>query len=191
MTYRRFRTIKHLVFDFIHRTKGKVDYPSLEREVLQQFPNSAFNPSHWSWYRNQCSKGRFAAHFSTEEKTNMASTMRRGPRGDQLVRQRAAPILRSVRQAIEQAADGDQDLEFKIRRWIFARLQMDEAQPKRKMKKALWELGSRRCRHCGGEFKSLTGLELHRLDSTKGYLLDNCVLVHRACHVDMERGEKS
>lgn len=43
-----FRTIKALVFDHVHRTKGLVDYEALTGLVLQHFPNSAWKRTHWS-----------------------------------------------------------------------------------------------------------------------------------------------
>lgn len=75
---KRFPTIKACVFDFIHSNAGQVEYPAIEEVVLKQFPDSAFKRSHWSWYRYQCTKGRFANQFSATEKKNMAAAMRTG-----------------------------------------------------------------------------------------------------------------
>jgi len=70
-------TIKELVFDFIHRHDGRVDYAKLMGAVLREFPTSAFKRTHWYWYRYQCTKGRFADQFSAAEKAGMAATKRR------------------------------------------------------------------------------------------------------------------
>ena len=36
----KYRTIKALVFDYVHRTAGVVDYDALTSEVLRHFPGS-------------------------------------------------------------------------------------------------------------------------------------------------------
>jgi len=71
------RTIKELVLEFIHRCEGRVDYAALEHAVMSEFPWSKFKPTHWSWYRSQCTKGRFADQFTEIEKANMEATKRR------------------------------------------------------------------------------------------------------------------
>jgi len=70
------RTIKELVLEFIHRCKGRVDYAALEHAVMSEFPWSKFRPTHWSWYRSQCTKGKFADQFTEIEKANMEATKR-------------------------------------------------------------------------------------------------------------------
>jgi len=69
-------TIKALVLDTIHRTRGCVDYETLERAVLKHFPWSAFKKTHWAWYRYQCTKGRLRHLLSTKEKENLAPSGR-------------------------------------------------------------------------------------------------------------------
>lgn len=76
MSERRFKTIKALVFDEIHRSQGRIKYCKLEEHVLKQFPSSAFKKTHWTWYRYQCTKGKYANHFSKLEKNNLSSTLR-------------------------------------------------------------------------------------------------------------------
>ncbi len=71
-----FPTIKALVFAVIHANRGRVDYASLEEAVLAHFPDSAFKKTHWSWYRYQSTKGRFADEFSTPEKQNLTNSGR-------------------------------------------------------------------------------------------------------------------
>jgi hypothetical protein len=77
-------TIKRLVFDFIHEHEGRVDYAKLEKAVLEEFPDSKFKPTHWSWYRYQCTKGRFADQFTETEKASIGASKsrRRGSHAD-------------------------------------------------------------------------------------------------------------
>jgi len=77
MVEHRYPTIKALVLDFIHKCQGRVDHRKLEGAVLGQFPDSAWKMSHWSWYRSQCTRGRFADKFSAVEKANLETTRRR------------------------------------------------------------------------------------------------------------------
>ena len=70
-------TIKQLVFDFLHEHEGRVDYAKLEKAVLKEFPDSKFKPTHWSWYRYQCTKGRFADQFTETEKANIGASRSR------------------------------------------------------------------------------------------------------------------
>jgi len=72
----RFSTIKALVFDTIHCTEGRISYKKLETLVLKRFPDSAFKKTHWTWYRYQCTKGKYTNHFSKLEKNNLSSTLR-------------------------------------------------------------------------------------------------------------------
>jgi len=60
MTRQNRVTIKSVVFDAIHRTQGTIQYPELKEQVLERFPQSAFQESHWAWYRYQCTKGKYA-----------------------------------------------------------------------------------------------------------------------------------
>jgi len=65
-------TIASLVLEYVHHHNGVVDYDSLTAEVLRQFPDSAWKPSHWSWYRNQIVRGKYRDQFSEEERRNVA-----------------------------------------------------------------------------------------------------------------------
>jgi len=73
---RNFLTIKAVVFDFIHRTRGRVEYAALEKQVLRHFPKSAFKKTHWAWYKYQCTKGRFAGEFTALERKNLSASTR-------------------------------------------------------------------------------------------------------------------
>lgn len=64
----KFRTIKALVLDHVHRKKGVVDYDDLTKKVLTSFPGSAWKRTHWAWYRYQILRGRFRDQFTDEER---------------------------------------------------------------------------------------------------------------------------
>lgn len=67
------RTIKALVFDYVRRNQGNVDYRDLTREVLREFPRSQWKESHWAWYRSQITRGRFSGEFSDLIKNKLVS----------------------------------------------------------------------------------------------------------------------
>lgn len=71
MSKKDYSTIKEIVFETIHKTQGKVVYKKLESKVLTHFPDSAFKKTHWVWYRYQCTKGKYAKHFTANEKKNL------------------------------------------------------------------------------------------------------------------------
>lgn len=95
------------------------------------------------------------------------------------IRKNGKIILNSVRKRIKDMANGDYDVEFKINRYIYSRLQLDERNLKDKIRK---KLKSSKCHVCGKTFTTIKGVHLHRLDETRGYHMDNCVFVHRKCH---------
>lgn len=96
-------------------------------------------------------------------------------------------LLKQIRTAIERASKADYDAWFKINRFVWARLQLDERKRKRIIKKALF--GRRDvCGHCGEAFSSRSNIDLHRIDPSKGYVQGNCVLLHPSpCHRQVER----
>ena len=67
------QTIKDIVFNYVHRNKGVVDYHRLSKEVLKGFPDSKWQHTHWGWYRYQFLKGRFQDQISEEERLNLES----------------------------------------------------------------------------------------------------------------------
>jgi len=208
----RYRTIKALVFDYVHRTQGRVSYDVLTEAVLAAFPGSQWKRSHWAWYRSQIRRGRFREEFSDEERDHLGEAggavgakvsperpggageaevsggraPRRGPAArDPEVKRLGDPILKAVRSAISERAGDDVDLGFKLNRWVFSRLHLDERRVKEPIKKALWESQVHSCSACGQRFSSLKGVELHRTDATKGYSVDNCELLCRECHQEL------
>jgi hypothetical protein len=59
-----------------------------------------------------------------------------------------------------------------------------EIRAKRPIKKQLWNSGMKSCQTsgCGKEFKTLKNVEIHRRNNSKGYSVENCILVCRECH---------
>lgn len=176
-----FPTIKALVFDEVHRTNGLVDPKELARLVLKRFPKSAWKAPHWAFYRYHITKGRFRDEFSAEERGNLG---KRAPprREDSEVKRIGDAILSQVRSALSEAAPQDANLRFKLNRWVYSRLQLDERSGKPAIKQKLWDGGRWKCPIDGKGAESLKGLELHRVDPNLSYSIDNCVLLHRECH---------
>ena len=111
------------------------------------------------------------------------------------IKKKGDEILRQVRDLIrdkakDDAGKVDPDAWFKINRWVYARLQLDERRRKYKVKTNLFKKNPK-CHYCGKTFDKIKGVELHRLDRSRGYYEDNCVLVHRECHQMEERLAKS
>jgi hypothetical protein len=204
-----YRTIKALVFGNVRRHRGRVDYKALTTEIRQCFPASKWNRSHWAWYRYQIVRGRFKNLFSEQERANLAqaSKLTKGglidplpvktddetaPRrkgrapDDPEVKRIGDAILSHVRLVISLAAGQDANLQFKLNRWVFSRLQQEEIRAKRPIKRKLWERGMRACQACKQPFDSPKGMELHRKDSSLGYSLENCELLCRECHQQLE-----
>ncbi len=179
---KKYRTIKELVFDFVRMSDGAVNPEELEQQVLTYFPDSAWNNTHWNWYRYQICKGRFQEEFSGNVKIKLSENIADRSNNQNLVKERGDEILRQTRIAITEAANGNADLRFKINRWVYARLMQDERQQKKPFKQALWDSGIRACQICGKPFPSLRGVHLHRIDASKDYDIDNCQLLCKLCH---------
>jgi len=205
-----YRTIKALVFDFVHRCGGKVDYDALTQEVRKHFPDSRWKRTHWAWYRNQILHGRFKGQFSEAERAALSLRGRRKPGGDTCVppaapeahketdatargprakdpeiKQLGDALLNHVRLVISLAAGEDLNKRFKLNRWVFSRLLQDEIRVKRPIKQRLWDGGMRTCQSCNEPFASPKGVELHRKNESQGYTADNCELLCRDCHQEL------
>jgi len=202
-----YRTIKALVLDFVHQCDGHVSYTALTEAVRRQFPTSRWKKSHWNYYRYQILRGRFRTMFSNDELTALSGTrpIPSGPRApgslgsqqegalgwrpvpkDAEVKRIGDAILSNIRLVISLAAGDDIDKRFKLNRWVFSRLLQDENRVKRPIKWRLWESGIHACQACGEEFTSLKGVEIHRKDESRGYSLDNCELLCRECHQELD-----
>lgn len=184
----KYRTIKALVLDYVHRKKGVVDEDRLAKAVLRAFPASKWKRTHWAWYRSQMLNGRFTDQFTAEERRNLKKDLQGGPTPRDLrVKKVGDRILSNTRAAIRRAAGAGRDFGFKINRWIYSRLQQDELrdQKKKGIRKQLWTSGPRRCHVCDKRFPSLTGVQLHRKNAKKGYSIQNCQLLCSSCHRQM------
>ena len=200
------RTIKSLVFDYIHRVNGHVSFDSLTAEVRRHFPQSKWQKTHWSWYRSQILRGRFRGTFSQEELDALAGSratagesesasgvdeaqkpLGRGPEArDPEIKRLGDAVLSDVREAISRAGGDDIDKRFKINRWVFSRLHQDEIRVKKPIKQKLWAAGMRSCQACHEPFESLKHVEIHRKDGSAGYSEANCELLCRECHKELD-----
>lgn len=184
------KTIKDLVFDIIHQTNGKVDYEIITKHVLEAFPQSKWKPSHWAWYKSQIKIGKFKDEFSAEEKKNLklkktgniSISVEQNKEEENHVKRIGDNILNHARMMIREIAKDDEDFEFKLNRWIYARLMSDERRKKAPIKQELWEMGMTSCQDCDKEFKSIKGVEIHRKDTAKAYSIENCELLCKPCH---------
>ena len=93
----------------------------------------------------------------------------------------AKRLLDYVRAEIDIFAKGDADAAFRIRRWVHARLQLDN-RPPRNLQKKKFDQQKGICTECNRAFTELLGLPLHRI-GPGDYAMENTVLVHRECHV--------
>jgi hypothetical protein len=92
-------------------------------------------------------------------------------------------ILQHVRQLITEHSANDPDKWWYANRFVFARLMLDERKTKSGVKKRLFAAKDA-CYRCGQPFEVKKGVNLHRLDQSKGYGDGNCVLMHPQCHQD-------
>ena len=191
MVRRRNSTIKDLVFEVIHQTKGKVNYETMTKYILGQFPQSKWKTTHWSWYKSQIKTGEFKNDFSAEEKKNLKlnkaekillNLLPPDKQEENHVKRIGDNILNHIRMMIGEVSKDNEDFEFKLNRWVYARLQLDERKKKRPIKLELWDLGMRSCRGCGKIFQTLKSVEIHRKDGSKAYSINNCELLCRPCH---------
>ena len=187
----KYNSIKDLVFDAIHKSQGKIDYDTITQYVLNAFPDSKWKATHWTWYKSQIKNGRFTDEFSAEEKKNLKlkrlSPKLKTPEVEQEeeneVKRVGDNILNHIRTMIREITRDDDDYEFKLNRWIHARLNADERRKKTPIKQELWSMGMTSCQDCNKEFASLKGVEIHRKDSARAYSLENCELLCRVCHM--------
>jgi hypothetical protein len=90
-------------------------------------------------------------------------------------------LLGYIRKRLKIISNNENEL-FYNRRWIFARLQLDERKEKNRIKKILFSKDSVRCYHCKRKIIIKKGIELHRKNGNQGYYKENSVLIHRNCH---------
>lgn len=93
-------------------------------------------------------------------------------------------VLDYVAGEIDRISAGDEDLAFRIRRYIHARLQLKNrgnVQQREKLRKSLFGRQKGTCALCDKPFTELSGTHVHRT-GPGGYTEANCQLVHEDCH---------
>ena len=175
-----YSSITELVLDYFRNSKGPENYDELTSLVLEHFPNSKWKKSHWNWYRNQIKNGKYKDRLTTDVRLHET---RSSNKVDTVVKALADPILSKARKDIMDASGGDNVLLFKINRWVYSRLHIDERKIKEPIKEILWNKGSRKCQKCGKSFSTLKNIELHRLDRSLDYKVENCNLLCKPCHI--------
>lgn len=94
----------------------------------------------------------------------------------------AKQILEQVRGQIKEAAGENIDEWFKINRYVYARLQLDERKGKPK-KTDLFDKQEGLCWICNERIDKIKETDTHRINEALGYdEPNNIVLVHRSCH---------
>ncbi len=99
-------------------------------------------------------------------------------------RDEARKILEHIATEIDRISGGDEDLAFRVRRYVDARLQLKNrgsVQQREKLRKQLFAKQKGLCALCGEPFTELAGLHVHRV-GPGGYTEMNCQLVHEGCH---------
>jgi len=198
-----YRTIKALVFDYVRKHEGEVDYDALTAEVRKHFPESKWKKTHWAFYRHQVTRGRFKEQFSKQVRQTLSkgklipavevaspeearTGASRGPQPkDPEIKRLGDAVLNHVRLMLDLAAGDDVTKRFKLNRWVFSRLLQDEVRVKRPIKRKLWDSGAQACQACGEPFKALKNVEIHRKDASSGYCTENCELLCRDCHQEI------
>lgn len=102
-------------------------------------------------------------------------------------REAARRILDDVRAEIERVSKDDADETFRIRRYVHARLQLEERgvrQQRERLRRRLFDRQQGRCGYCGERLEQLSGTHVHR-KGTGGYAEEITVLVHPKCHEEL------
>jgi hypothetical protein len=103
-------------------------------------------------------------------------------------RQKAIALLEELRARIDEAASGDEQLRFQIKRYIAKRLEFDERGTpthRRRLKEQKRELQRNLCASCEEELPA-HGAELHRARALDGYTPENTSLLCPRCHATVE-----
>lgn len=102
----------------------------------------------------------------------------------------ARAILEQARTQIRKAAGNNQELEFKIRRYIYIRLSYDErGNPltRKRLKVRKYDEQNGLCGLCSKPLGKIAYSDLDRIKASLGYTPTNTRLVHSACHHDQQR----
>lgn len=106
------------------------------------------------------------------------------PALNELDRQKAIALLDELRARIDEAAAGDEQLRFQIKRYIAKRLEFDERGTpthRRRLKEQKREQQRGLCASCEEELPE-QGAELHRARAIDGYTPENTSLLCARCH---------
>ena len=98
---------------------------------------------------------------------------------DPRVKRLGDEILKHVRDWLDRECKNDPNFRFLVNRWVSARLQEDYRKITRRVRKALMEHGMSECQGSGPHDGNL---QVHRLDESKDYSEENCILLCKACH---------
>jgi hypothetical protein len=104
----------------------------------------------------------------------------------------ARTILEQARTQIREAARNNQELEFKIRRYVYIRLSYDErGNPleRKRLKVRKYDEQNGLCGLCSKPLGKIAYSDLDRLRAALGYTAANTRLVHSACHHEQQRGK--
>jgi len=107
-------------------------------------------------------------------------------------RTKVIPILERLRLDLLEAAGGNEEVLFSMKRYISKRLEFDERgtpTQRRKLKDQKWKSQHGLCASCKGDLPE-RGAELDRFKAMDGYTKANTQLVCHACHrqAQEERG---
>ncbi len=94
----------------------------------------------------------------------------------------AKKILKLARSRIKESSHGNGDDWFKINRYVYSRLLLDERKKKPK-KIDLFDRQKGICWICNEHIDNIKDTDTHRVNEKMGYDdMSNVVLVHRSCH---------
>src|ERR1700722_10010897 len=99
-------------------------------------------------------------------------------------RAKAIALLQEIRARIDAGADGDEAVQFQMRRYVAKRLEFDERgtpTQRRKLKDLKRRFQRGLCYECAQPLPE-RGAELHRVRSMDGYTEENTQLLCRPCH---------
>ena len=106
-------------------------------------------------------------------------------------RDEALRMIAYVEGEIERVSKGDEDLAFRLRRFVHARLQLKNrgsVQQREKLRRGLFDKQQGRCALCDRPFTELLRTHLHRMGAGR-YTEANTQLVHQECHEKHHRSQ--
>ena len=149
-----------------------VQNPQISRDKLIKTvkslkPKSKFNDAHVSWYKSKIKNDNEYRDLYNEIVKKYAQ-------------KKGREILSDINNNLK-AQVNSYDEWFHANRFIYSRLKIAEDKKKDKIKKELYQQKPE-CYYCKVKYKSIKGIELHRLNENLGYHKSNCVLTCNKCH---------